>query len=373
MEAGIGKMTYPWVVRGYRTGDERGIADLLDAAFPSRKWRSLEYWRWKYMKNPAGSPVICLAECDERIIGHYAITPMRMKLGNLEIMGSCSCDAATDPKYQGQGVFSSIVNRAYLEAARKGFAVTYGFSSTHLGPTYKRYEHKGQICSMVRTINVFDWKPLLTRHVGHNFLAKAVAAVLQKSRRPRPLGDGLAIERNKRFDERADAFWEKVSHHFRMIVRRDQRYLNWRYVDHPEEDYTIFTAVEDDIILGYCVLSQERWDDVNVGLIVDLLGLQDDRNVVGGLIDRALDYFEEQSVDAATSLLSEQHPYMPFFRRVGFITYPRHRLALHVSVNVAGSPMDEKGVYSQALLLSQNRFLKEKGNWFMMYGDGDQA
>jgi hypothetical protein len=41
------------------------------------------------------------------------------------------------------------------------------------------------------------------------------------------------------------------------------------------------------------------------------------------------------------------------------------------SINLRGSALDERKIFSQALTLSQNAFFKEKGNWCMMYGDGD--
>ena len=225
---------FSWKIRKYRVGDEQAIVELLNIAFP--RWHSLEYWKWKYKRNPAGSPVIWLAEHDNKIVGHYGIIPVRMKVGNTYLTGSFACDAATHPKYQGRGVFSSIVNRCYADAAQNDLPMTYGFARYQLGPTYKRYEWRGHICYMIHMIKVLNWTPLLSRYIRNGFLIRTITRILGQMSRSESSDGGLKIERISRFDERINEFWEEISKHFKIIVERNQRYMNWRYVDHPEKE-----------------------------------------------------------------------------------------------------------------------------------------
>jgi hypothetical protein len=364
------KMPLPWILRRYRDGDEHAIFELLSTAFGERKWHSFEYWKWKYTKNPAGSPIIWLAESNNKIVGHYAIVPRIMKLGNAYMTGSSACDAATHPNYQGRGVFSSIVNRLCLDAGENGISIIYGFARRNLGPTYKRYEHMGHICFLRHMVRVLDWASLLPEFMHTKFLTRATGAA-PRIHRQRSQDAGLTVRAIDRFDERTDELWEQLSHSFKIIVKRDQSYLNWRYTANPEKRYTIHVALKGDRILGYCVLTQEQWRKLALGVIVDILGTQDHQNAVGCLIDNAVGYFEQQGVSGITSLMSEQHPYASLFRKAGFIVFPRRTAALYAAVNLPGSAIDEKEIYSQALLLSQNRLLKEKSNWFMMSGDSD--
>jgi len=361
-------MGFSWNLRKYRDGDEQAIVELLNIAFG--RWHSLEYWKWRYKKNPAGSPIIWLAEHDNKIIGHVAIIPMRMKVGNAYMTGSMSVNGATHPQYQGKGVFSSIVNRCYPDVAENDIPLTYGTANIRLGATYKRYEWRGHICFLVNLMKVLNWKPLLSKHIRSEFLVRAGAHMLGKICRSGSANGSLKIERITRFDERINRFWEEISKHFKIIVKRDERYLNWRYVEHPEDEYAIYTAVKDHRILGYCVLSEEQHENMRYGFIVDILGFQNHSNVVGCLIQRALKCFKEHDVDEVSCTLSEKHPYAAIFRKAGFIAHPRPKRALHVSINLRGSSIDEKAAYEQALILSQNDFLKEKRNWFLMSGDG---
>jgi hypothetical protein len=292
-----------------------------------------------------------------------------MKVGNAYVTGSLCCDAATHPDYQGKGVFSSIVNRSYLDAAERGIPITYGFARTNVGPIYKRYERAGHICYMKRMVKVLDWERILARHLHNKLLTGAAGYVLRRIRRSRSRRPSLSMERVSRFDNSIDSFWKQVSNDFRIIVRRDQRYLNWRYPDHPDKEYTIYTAVRNHEILGYCVLSQAQWRGLKLGLIVDILGVRDQRNVVACLVDEAVELLGQQGVQGIAAAMSEEHPYTALFRRAGFVTYPSRSAVLHAAINLPGSPIHEEYVYDQANLLSQNSLLRKKSNWFMAYGD----
>lgn len=358
-------MGFSWNLRKYQNGDERSIVELLNIAFG--KWHSLAYWKWWYKKNPAGSPIIWLAEHNNMLIGHYGIIPIKMKVGNTYLTGSFSCDAATHPDYQGKGVFSSIVNKSRMDAAENNIPITYGIANINLGPTYKRYEWRGHICFIADMIKVLNWEPLLNRYIHNKFLSHFTARIIKKIRLSSYENKGIKTERISHFDERINKFWEESSKNFKIMVKRDQKHLNWRYVDHPENKYTFYIAVKKNRIIGYCVLLEHS----RTGLIVDILSSEDHRNVISCLIQQAFEQFKEQDIDLVSCQISEKNPYKEIFKKAGFITYPRRKLALFTSINLRGFHVDEKKYYSQALQLSQNPFFKEKRNWFIMSGDGD--
>ncbi len=165
-------MQTSWNVRKYREGDEQGILELLDD--------TPEYWEWKYKKNPAGAPVIWGAEQNNKIIGFYGITPIRMKLGYCYVNGSIGSDAETHPEYHGRGIFSSIVNRCYWDAAESDLIVTYGFANARLGPIYKRYEFLGHICFFTDMVKVLNWSGLLARYLRPKPSVRAAAHMANK-------------------------------------------------------------------------------------------------------------------------------------------------------------------------------------------------
>lgn len=352
-----------WNVRRYREGDENGIVDLLNLAWKTRfgKWHSLEYWHWKYKQNPAGPPIIWLAEENNQIIGHYGIIPVIMKIGNSYMTGSFSGDAATRPDHQGRGVFSSIVNKCSQDAAEKGFQITYGFANTNLGAIYKRYERRGHISFIKSVVKLLNSRPgprkLKKRMISTN-ISNAIV--------PGP----LKIERVDRFDQRIDELWDVLSRNFAIIVKRNEQYLNWRYAENPEKKYLIYQAEKDGDILGYCVLDEIQSQNQKLGAIVDILGFQDRFKTLERLLETAVQVLKLRGVDAVFSTISEEHRYIATFQKVGFVVHPRNQRALYAAINLRGSYLDERDIYSQALVLSQNSFFTEKDKWFMIFGDG---
>ena len=327
-------------------------------------------------ENPAGSSIVWLAEYAGKIIGHYGIIPVPMKMGNSYVMGSFSTDAATHPMYQGQRVFSSLVNRAYLDVAENGIPLTYGVPQVRLGPVYKRYERAGHICYMRYMVKILNWNAALGRYIDNELVTGTISHLLQNIHRlMSPPDESVGIEEISRFDNGIDRFWSEVSQRFTVIVRRDQTRLNWRYADHPEDKHTICTAVKDNRILGYCVLKigpgkgRRKQENLRVGFVVDLLGIEE--GIIGCLVRWAANWFEEHDVDVIACTMSEGHPYQRAFRSAGFVTYPLRNVALKASINLPGTSIDERQTYSQALVLSQNYLLRNRRNWFMVFpGDG---
>jgi hypothetical protein len=75
---------------------------------------------------------------------------------------------------------------------------------------------------------------------------------------------GYRVERISHFDERWDAFFQRVSGAYRLLVERDARYLEWRYARCPDE-YLSYAVFRRKRLVGWSVfrLKEERlrWGD----------------------------------------------------------------------------------------------------------------
>lgn len=360
-------MSPSWNLRRYQPGDEIGITELLSATFG--KWHDLKYWNWWYKRNPAGTPIIWVAEFDGKIIGHYGIIPLVMKVGSSYVTGSFASDGATHPDYRGMGVMSSILNRLFLDAAESKISFTCGFASSRLW-FYRRYERIGRISRMILMARVLNWEATIASISRNSMLSHVPGKVLDKILTPTHHNRNLTIERVVLFDERIDYFWNKISQTFGIIVKRDRNYLNWRYVNHPQIPYVIYQAVRNGRVMGYCVLSEQERNNLKLGVIADMVGFGGHSEALECLMGRALHHFEEIGVDAAACLMSGGHPYLAMFARAGFIPYPRWHEILYASVNLPSVRSNNNEVYVQTLSLARDdAFLKRKQNWFMMTGD----
>jgi hypothetical protein len=107
-------------------------------------------------------------------------------------------------------------------------------------------------------LRVFDAGPLLA-HFTHSALTplgSAASALARAASRPfaRTRSDRqFTIERLDRFDDRADALWERARRSGAAMVKRDQRYLNWRYCQRPDATYILYGAVRDSKLEGFLV------------------------------------------------------------------------------------------------------------------------
>jgi hypothetical protein len=106
--------------------------------------------------------------------------------------------------------------------------------------------------------------------VAINRLVSAIALpVVRAVSRTQPLKEEVEVVR--RFDASADRLWEKLSRHFALSVRRDARYLNWKYVEPPHVRYTIALLRRGDEVEGYVVYRHLREPLGRVTQIVDLV------------------------------------------------------------------------------------------------------
>jgi len=367
------KMSHHFTLRRYDDGDEAAIVTLLKAAFG--KWHSLDYWRWMYQENPAGKPIIWVAQHGKTIIGHHAIIPIRMKIADENLMGSQGVNAATHPSYQRQGIFSSIAARCNRDTPVHNIPLTFGFSRKRVEPILKRHARRVHICSMVSMVKVLNWRPLLARYLPSDILIRTTSLALRKTVRSGSVGaqakEDLRVQRISKFDGRFTRFWNAISRSFQIVVIRDQEYLNWRYVDNPEGNYVIYIAGKKKNILGYCVLKEDHQKDKTLGLIVDILGFQNGRNAVSCLIQTAVEYFQKRNADLVVCIMSEKNPYKAALLKAGFGNSPFRKMALTCTIPPTTDAKNKRAQFKQSVTISQDSFLREKRNWFMMFGDSN--
>jgi GNAT superfamily N-acetyltransferase len=356
-----------WIARPYREGDEEGILDLWKAVYPERSYvreEWLKWWRWMYRDNPRGMGVVVLADAQGKIVSHAAEIPVMMKIGSEEVLTSIALDAMTHPDYQRQGALAALVKMRREESEKRGIRATYGFRNKYAYP-YPNLATRLVMfdgATIEKVLLPVDWKAALRTQTGSRLvlalgpaagrLAEAVVFRPRKARCP----EGLSIEQIERFDGRADRLWARVSQRNRVIVVRNQQYLNWRYADPPHRRYTRLVASRAGDITGYAVFSCAEVEGTRIGCIVDVLA--ESGEVAECLVAAAAGRCREEKAALVWSARIAGTPLADAFRRQGFITAPRSK-----SIVV-------KGWTTSPELAAE---LREPGNWFLQMGDADEA
>lgn len=209
-----------FTIRGYRPGDEREILDLFARSFHAP--RSPEHWRWKYQRNPFGNERISVAYDGPRLVGHYAGYPVEFRQGRGSVLGHQAGDTMTDPaiRHIGRGP-SSVLGRTALHFygtfcdGQVGF--NYGFNVANIQRFSLRFLRSDRV------------EPVTYR----------VRAPLPPIGKAARWAGGYQLELVTRAGGEFDELHERAAGEYAFLVRRDSRYLQWRYLDCPDVRYTV--------------------------------------------------------------------------------------------------------------------------------------
>lgn len=347
-----------WHIRKYQEGDEDQILELRGATLGVS--RNIPWWNWIYKNGPDGPALFYLAVDNQMIIGINPGLPLRMKIGNQVYKSVLGFDVMTHPDYQRQGVLSALGPIHTENLLKNGVSISYGSSTPQRYPVYQKmklsYDIFG-ICQPPLLVKVINWGEVLkTRYGIPSFAGNLFGYVWERMTNPiSSIQNGnIEIEQISSFNESIDTFWLKASEIKQIMIVRDMKYLNWRYVKKPGKDYAIFVAKRQKEIIGFIVVRSET-DIMTRGFIVDLLTLPDEGIVATGLITRAIEYLQKKGAANVLCLMLQDTPYYGILRKMGF-TQRDSGIQLNIRI------------YDRSL---STEFVTNPGNWYFVWGDTD--
>lgn len=280
-------------------------------------------WDWRFGRNPAGRGMIELAWDGSILAGHYAVSPVRMRIRGKDALAGLSGTTMTHASHRGLGLFPALARRTYARARRAGHVLVMGFPNKN--------SHRG----LVRDLG---WKDI---HEVSKFSAR-VSAIGRT-------GHDSGIVELTHFDRRFDPLWDEVKDDCPISVVRDRRYLQWRYVDNPGDQYRIFACEDRRTIAGYAVLKRYE-KELH---IVDILSRDADTGV--RLVRRAATVAAEQGLRVLSTWLNPGLELHRELERLGF---------------QPGAPV----TYFCVLPLAPEagmRAARDYRNWYLTMGDSD--
>ena len=102
---------------------------LFSRCFPRARGFSAAYLDWLYRQNPDGEAIGFDAWDGDQLAAHYACVPSPAALTGRAVKGLVSLNTATDPKYQGQGLFTRLAQLTYQAAAEAGVDCVVGVAN----------------------------------------------------------------------------------------------------------------------------------------------------------------------------------------------------------------------------------------------------
>jgi hypothetical protein len=337
-------------------GDEKKLAIFNQEACGNSS--SPEFWRWKYFENPAGPAIVTLAVDGERIVGRVGEIPVRIKIGEREVLATHGVDTDILEEYRKGTTFFQMAclaserSKAYGVSFNFGFAVklTYEISIESLG------FHRA--AGVRKYVKILDPTPFLRKALRipliPGSMEKGIRGVIAW-RNKRRAGKPAGISELRSFDERFDRLWEEAVKAEVMVVR-NSTYLNWRYTRCPATEYKILAAENKGRVEGFLILQLIRRAGILYGYIVDMLAAKGKENSLNDLFPSAIDYFYQQGVAAVVCWMPEGSFLGHFFKRKGLLARPIHHYIIVRNYKEEGASLD---------------ILKQEKNWFYTFGDSD--
>ena len=324
------------------------------------KERWLRGWKWAHIDNPAGISRIWLAEHNGKLVGQYPLILEDMKVGREIIKGAQIVDTMTHPEYRRRGIAYSLGKKALNELEKETIHLVFGFPNQQAYPLHIKSGWL-DVCSFQVMIKPLNLKNILQKYFVRNRLllniftaaGNLIIKTFFRSKKV-PEEDMMKIRKISHFDDRINEFWNKIANDYNIIRIRDKKYLNWRYVDVPNADYTIFVAEESGEICGYIVLGCRNENCLTWGYIYDIIALTGRVDTIQCLIAKAVEYFSAKKADAIGCKMIANKNYRKGFLKMGFIPYFRFK-GRFIAYNASKEISDE--------------FIKNPNNWFIQQGD----
>lgn len=95
-------------------------------------------WNWAYMDNPNGNPIVSLYFDNNKLVGHYAVIPIKFTHNQKTIDAVLSMTTMVDASYRKYGIFVEQANEVYDKAAELGYKFVYGFPNKKSAPGFKK-------------------------------------------------------------------------------------------------------------------------------------------------------------------------------------------------------------------------------------------
>jgi GNAT superfamily N-acetyltransferase len=242
-----------------------------------------EEFAWWFERNPAGEGIVSLAVDEGEVVGVAAMSFFRTALNGAETRLAIPVNVATDPRYRGQGVFSTLERENEAAAAESGSPLTVTFPN---GASYPIFMSRLGWIDLPR---LRLWaRPLRAGAVGRYVLGKSGQEGGMRERDPAQRTiRGLEVRLVDRFGPDLDELGRSAATGYGSHFVRDAEYFNWRYLDSPR-DYRCFGAYREGALVGVAVVGHTFKHGVSAGFLADLVAAPDGREETRALLSRAV-------------------------------------------------------------------------------------
>ncbi len=309
-------------IKPYKIGDEHQILSLFEKSF--NKAMSLEYWNWRFDKNPFSTEkFIELMWDNDKLIGHYAVSPIQMNINGEVKNTALSMTTMTHPDYGGQGVFSklaqSLYNRLKIE---HNYTMVWGFpnSNSHFGFN----KNLGWSDIAIQCMLVLNNNYFLKNKVDVNY---SLISVFTDQ-------DSILFNNN-----------DKI-----VSIHKTNEYLNWRYISNPTANYKVIKLMNGN---GAVVYKKIQSFSNPQSFEIDIMELGNDNNI-------------NTIIELLSSIIKEEGEFIQF--NIWDSLFSKNELYLEKIGFRISAPLTYLGSLN---FTNDDNCIKQYNNWDISFGYSD--
>ena len=191
-----------------------------------------DVWRYKHIDNPFGKSLVLVAEEDNVIVGVRAFMRWKWQKGKKIYSSFRAVDTATDPKFQGKGIFKKLTLKALNLGIEDGDDFVFNTPNEQSKPGYLK----------------MGWEIVDRIPVDLAFLIPFGKINEIKSQKI----SVHSLEENSKYNSE-----ERV-----IFTPKDSNFLEWRYKNCMLQDYLIFE--QEDLFVAAYIKSHKYFKELRI-------------------------------------------------------------------------------------------------------------
>jgi GNAT superfamily N-acetyltransferase len=270
--------------RKYEPGDEAAILDLFHKSFG--KPLKAEYWRWRFLNNPLGEPMIDLAWDGPTLAAHYGVSPVAVDVHGEPRPSALSMTTMTHPQYRGQGLFPKLAASLYDRLKQSGYFMVWGFPNDQ--------SHRGFVHDL-------GWQDV-----------SEIPMLRLEAPQGREQVSGNISDFTE-FEQAFDDLWPRARSGYQIAVRRERKFLRWRFHLDSGNSYRFLGCRERGEWLGYAAYK-------TYGTELDLVDILvvPDAGADAQLLTALLDVCAREGLKAINTWVPLRDPTRALLEKMGF-------------------------------------------------------
>lgn len=319
--------------------------------------KKIENLKWQFLQNTEASSFVDIAfdEKKQKTAAIYAISCVKFKFDEETSVGTQSLDTITDVDYRGQGLFINLAKGIYEKAKNDNVSLVYGFPNGSSIHGFKK-KLEWQVLDPVP----FLIKPLKSKYFTEKIKYLKFFPNIDLSFSNFKNNKKYIINENKNFPEEVNSVWKQFSKEIKVAVERNKCYLDWRYVQKPNENYKIAHCYSSaNKYLGFVIYTVKEKHDGKIAYVMELLYDLNEPKAAKLLLEYAISQIKKENADCILSWCLKHSPNYSVYKKLLFINLPEKFRPIELHFGVKAFQEKIKALVSK------------RENWYLSYSDSD--